>query len=417
MKYGCIGEHLGHSFSREIHAAFADYPYELCELAPSELRDFMRRADFSAINVTIPYKSAVMPYLDGIDDSALQIGAVNTVVNRGGRLYGYNTDFFGMRRLLAHAGISLKGKKVLILGTGGTSKTAFAVAEAEGAVKIIKASRKETEGAVLYTDVYKYHTDAEIIINTTPVGMYPNIFDTPIDISRFDKLSGVVDAIYNPLKTPLVLAAERRGIPAMGGLFMLVAQAVRASEYFLDTEYDATLTDRVYEKIAASKRNIVLIGMPASGKSTVGKIISDRLCRPLIDTDAEVERVANRKIPDIFASEGEGYFRDLEADVTKEAAARSASVIATGGGLPKRAENIYALSENGRIYFIDRPLASLIPTKDRPLSSTREAIEARYRERYGIYCAACDVRIDATGDAQSIADMILTDFFKNTLDI
>ena len=231
MKYGCIGEKLGHSFSKEIHALIADYDYTICEVARERLDEFMREADFLAINVTIPYKEAVIPYLSHIDKSAELIGAVNTIVKKDGNLYGYNTDFYGMTALLRHAGVDLFSKKVLILGTGGTSKTAYAVAKSSGAKDIVLASRTASSGAVLYEDVYKYHTDADVIINTTPVGMFPDIFKKPIEISAFPKLCGVIDAIYNPNKTPLILDAQKRGIKAEGGLYMLVAQAVKASEY------------------------------------------------------------------------------------------------------------------------------------------------------------------------------------------
>ncbi len=412
MKYGCIGEHLGHSFSKEIHSHIADYEYELCELAPSEVDAFMRARDFLAINVTIPYKEVVIPYLSYIDEGAKLIGAVNTIVNRDGKLFGYNTDFYGMNALASLVGISFEGKKVLILGSGGTAKTAYAVAKANGAKEIIKASRKSGNDTVLYTDVYKYHTDSNIIINTTPVGMFPNAFDKPIDITPFDKLEGVLDAIYNPQKTPLILDAEARGISASGGLYMLVMQGIKASEYFLDTTYPDTLSKRVFEKISAEKKNIVLIGMPASGKSTVGKILADRLGRELLDTDSIIVTEEKRSIPDIFESDGEAVFRDIESRAVKKAAIESAKVIATGGGAILRSENVKALSENGRIYFLNRPLEMLIPTEDRPTASTKEAIETRFRERYSIYISSADKVIDASGTPEEVAEMILADFLN-----
>lgn len=410
MIYGCIGEHLKHSFSKEIHAAFADYEYEIREVEKDALADFAKKREFKAINVTIPYKELIMPYLDGIDGVAREIGAVNTVVNKDGRLYGYNTDFYGMSRLIRHAGITVKDKKVAILGTGGTSKTALAVVGSLGARCAVRVSRTARSGAISYDKLYEKHADAEIIINTTPCGMFPSIFDTPVDISRFVRLSGVIDAVYNPLRTPLVSEARLRGIAAEGGLYMLVAQAIRASEIFTGTEYPEGEADRVYEKIFRSKENIVLCGMPASGKSTVGRILAERYGRELTDTDLLVEEREGESIPEIFAKRGERYFRQAEKEIIREVSAKSGTVIATGGGAVIDPENIAALKENGRIYFIDRPLDALIPTDDRPLASTRADIEKRYRERYGIYVSAADERICAECDAGGVADRIERNF-------
>ena len=410
MKYGCIGERLKHSFSKEIHNALSDYDYELCEVAKENLASFAQTGDFLAINVTIPYKEQIMPYLYSIDEHAAAIGAVNTVVNRNGKLYGYNTDFFGMQMLARHAGISLSGKKVVILGTGGTSKTAYAVAEAEGAREIIRVSRSGREDSVTYEVLYRDHTDAQVIINTTPVGMYPDISGVSADISAFPALCGVLDAVYNPLRTPLISEAMRRGIAAEGGLYMLVAQAVRASEIFLDTEYSPKEIERVYRKIASEKENIVLVGMPASGKSTVGRILAQRLGRKLIDTDDIIVERAGMPITEIFAKFGEAHFRDLESEAVLSASAATSAIIATGGGAVLREKNVHALKENGRLYFLDRPLELLIPTKSRPLSSDREAIEKRYNERYGIYTEVSDVRVNARDSANCVAEKIIEDF-------
>ena len=412
MKTGCIGEHLKHSFSREVHNALGNYEYEIKEIPKSELDAFMMKRDFKAINVTIPYKEAVIPHLFFTDEHAKAIGAVNTILNREGRLYGYNTDFYGMRALLSHAGVELQGKKVVILGTGGTSKTAHAVSEFLLAREIVTVSRSAREGAVTYEELYEKHCDAEVIINTTPVGMYPNIFGCPVELSRFPLLSGVIDAVYNPMRTRLVCEAKKRGIAAEGGLYMLVSQAVRAAEIFDDVTYDADTLDRVFNKISREKQNIVLIGMPASGKSTVGKILSEHLGRELIDTDTLISVSAGMSIPEIFSEHGEKYFRCLETEVIKGVSAKTCAVIATGGGAPLKRENVDALSQNGLIYFIDRPLEKLIPTDDRPLSSTKEAIEQRYRERYGIYLASADVQIDASPEAELVAQSILEDFLK-----
>ena len=260
MKYGLIGEHLSHSFSPVIHKMLADYEYELEEIAPSDIDSFLKTADFLGINVTIPYKQTVIPYLDYIDEGAQAIGAVNTVVKRDGKLYGYNTDFYGMKMLFNHAGIDPRGKKAAILGSGGTSKTAVAVLASLGAAEILRVGRSGRDGSITYGELTEKHCDVEIIVNTTPVGMYPNIFESPIDISAFKKLSGVIDAVYNPLRTELVLNADARGIKAEGGLFMLVAQAMRASEIFLNKKYPSGTLERIYGNIKRRKENIVLIG-------------------------------------------------------------------------------------------------------------------------------------------------------------
>ena len=410
MTYGCIGERLGHSFSKEIHNKIADYPYELYEVAKDELDRFAIERDFTAINVTIPYKELIIPHLYYIDEHARLIGAVNTVVNRDGRLYGYNTDFFGMSELLRHAGISVAGKKVCILGTGGTSKTSYAVCTALGAREVIKVSRNANKEAIDYEMLVGEHADTEIIINTTPVGMFPHNEGVPVDISVFSKLCGVIDAVYNPLKTKLIREAEKRGIPAEGGLYMLVAQAVRASEIFLDKKYDESIIDKVYSDIVREKENIVLIGMPASGKTTVGRILEALTSRPLVDTDEAVSSDAGKSIPEIFAEEGEAAFRKAEAEAVKKFSEKNGQIIATGGGVVLNPVNIDRLSQNGRIFFIDRPIADLVPTEDRPLSSTKEAIEARYRERYSLYLKAADVRIDASENAEAVAKKILGEF-------
>ncbi len=412
FEYGCIGETLKHSFSKEIHNALADYKYDIIEIPRELLENFATEKSFKAINVTIPYKEMIIPYMKETDAHAKEIGAVNTVVNRDGNLYGYNTDFYGMSELIRHAEIEIKGKKVIILGTGGTSKTAFAVAKALSAKDIIKVSRTKKDGAVTYEELYEQHSDAEIIINTTPIGMFPNIYSSPVDINKLDRLSGVIDAVYNPLRSPLILAARKKGIKAEGGLYMLVSQAVRASEIFIDTKYSESEIDRVFGNMLSQKENIVLIGMPASGKSTVGKIIAEQMNREFIDTDALIERSEGKSIPKIFAENGEKYFRDAESGAIKEASLNCGAVIATGGGAILREENVDALRENGRIYFIDRPLSALIPTEDRPLSSSREDIEKRYNERYAIYRASADKIISADKDAAAVAREITEDFLK-----
>lgn len=406
MKYGCIGERLSHSFSKEIHNLLADYPYEIREVAREALDGFMEDADFLGINVTIPYKELVIPHLYKIDEAAKRIGAVNTIVKKDGRLYGYNTDFYGMTKLIAHAGVTVEGRTVAILGTGGTAKTANAVCQALGAKKILTVSRREGVGVITYGELRSIGDEIDVIINTTPVGMYPHQYESPVDIADFPRLGGVIDAIYNPLRSELVSAAIKRGIPAEGGLYMLVAQAVRASEIFLDTEYTDKVLEEVYSRILSSKENVVLVGMPASGKSTVGAILAERLGRELIDTDALIVEAAGEEITEIFSTRGEAAFRDMETEAVKRAATATARVIATGGGAILRDENVEALKQNGRLFFLDRPVEKLIPTDSRPLASDVDAIRQRYSERYSRYSAISDERIDCDRSADEVAEII-----------
>ena len=408
MMYGCIAEHLGHSFSALIHARLADYHYELCELTPCEVDGFMRAREFRAINVTIPYKQTVIPYLDEVDEIARRIGAVNTIVNREGRLYGYNTDFAGMCALIERMGLDLTGKKVAILGTGGTSRTARAVAEHLGAAQILVVSRRAGDGVIDYATLNAAHTDTEILINTTPVGMYPNIEGTPVEPEIFTSLCGVVDAVYNPLSTVLVSRARAMGIPAEGGLYMLVAQAAFAGEHFLGTRVPREKIDEVYFDILQQKRNIVLIGMPGCGKSTLGRMLAERLGREFVDSDEAIVLRDGRPIPEIFASQGEAAFRDVESAVIREEIApRGGCVVATGGGAVLREENVFCLKQNGILIFLDRPLDQIAATGDRPLSRDRDMLEARYRERYPKYCGCADVKLSIGSDAVENVEEIL----------
>lgn len=407
MEYGLIGEKLGHSFSKEIHSKIGDYSYELREIARDDVDAFMRAKDFKAINVTIPYKQIVIPYLDEISDGARKIGAVNCIVNKEGKLYGHNTDFDGMRALIIKNKIDLTGRKVLILGTGGTSKTATAVAESLGALEILIVSRTKAEGIITYDEMYEKHLDADVIINTTPVGMYPNVDGTPVDVSKFTKLSGVIDAIYNPIRTDLVMDAKRLNIPSEGGLYMLVMQAIVASEYFFDTKYDQSLCDRIFSEIMMAKENVVLIGMPASGKSTVGYKLSKKLGVSFVDSDSEIVKAAGKPIPDIFGEDGEAHFRALETETLKVLSESGGKVIATGGGAVLNPLNVKNLKKNGRIVFIDRPLSALIPTEDRPLANSKEKIEALYKARYDIYKNAADITINAVGNVDWVVREII----------
>lgn len=408
MNYGCIAEHLGHSFSKIIHARLADYEYELRELTPCELDGFMKAKNFRAINVTIPYKQAVIPYLDEIDDIARRIGAVNTIVNRDGKLYGYNTDFAGMCALIKRLGLDLNGKKVAILGTGGTSRTARAVSAHLGAGEILVVSRTARDGAIDYATLTAAHADTQILINTTPAGMFPDNDGFPVEPELFPRLCGVVDAVYNPLSTVLVSRARKMGIPAEGGLYMLVAQAAFAVEHFLGTTVPAEKIDEVYRDILRSKRNIVLVGMPGCGKSTLGRVLAERLGLDFIDGDEEIVRREGMPVPQIFAERGEAAFRDCESAAIRESLApRGGCVIATGGGAILREENVFRLKQNGVLVFLDRPLDQIAATGDRPLSSNREMLEQRYRERYPKYCACADVHLHIGSDVGENVEKIL----------
>lgn len=412
MEYGLIGEHLPHSFSKEIHEQLADYTYELHEVAKEDLDAFMRARDFKAINVTIPYKQDVIPYLDEISESAREIGAVNTIVNRGGKLCGDNTDQTGMTQLIQKISLDLTGKTVLILGTGGTSRTAQYVAKKLGAGEIHTVSRSGKDGSLTYETAAEVCPQAQIILNTTPAGMFPNPDGQAIDLAPFQQLEGVMDVVYNPLRTQLVQQAHSLGLPAEGGLYMLVGQAVAAVEIFLGKKLPDDALEKVFASVLKAKENIVLTGMPGAGKSTVGAILAERLGMELLETDGFIEAKTGLHPAEIISTQGEAAFRKIESAIIAEAAMKNGAVISTGGGAILKEENIRHLKANGRIYFLDRALEDILPTGDRPLSSDRAALERRYRERYDIYCGTADTRIPVTGDAQSVAETIRKDFLS-----
>lgn len=389
MKYGLIGEKLGHSFSAVIHGMIGLYDYVLCPVSREDFDAFMTKRDFQGINVTIPYKKDVIPYLKELSTGAKLCGAVNTIVNRNGELYGDNTDFLGMQALLHKADIRVNGKNVLILGSGGTSGTALALMKHLGAAKVQRVSRSGAEGFLTYEQAHRC-SETQIIINTTPCGMYPNIDETMMDLDAFPQLEGIVDAVYNPLKSRLVLDGEKRGIPAVGGLYMLVSQAVFAAQIFTGREDVISRTDELYDALVAQKRNVVLTGMPTSGKTTIGKLLAERLDRPFYDIDSEIIKKAGKSVSDIFLQNGEEAFRDMETEVIRTVSANQGVVIATGGGAPLREENIRLLKSNGIIYFLDAKPDMLEATADRPLSSTPEQLRQRYEERYPIYISSCD---------------------------
>ncbi len=412
MKYGLIGEHLPHSFSKEIHEMLAGYEYTLCELQQDELSDFLKRREFCGINVTIPYKERVIPFLDEISPEAAAIGAVNTIKNIDGRLFGYNTDFEGMRELFQKNGISPEGKKAAILGSGGTSKTAKALLQSFGATEILTVSRTKKDGGISFEELYRDHHDVEILVNTTPVGMFPNNDSCPVSLSNLPSLVGVIDAVYNPLLTRLVMEAKERKIPAAGGLYMLIMQAARAAEIFLDKIFPEKTVKDVYQRVLQRKRNIVLTGMPGAGKTTVGNLLSNQLSMDFFDTDAEIVRNSGMTVEEIFSSCGEEEFRRLEREVIAKLSKKQGCIIATGGGAILSEKNIENVRQNGKIYFLDRALEELIPTSDRPTARSKEDLKKRYCERYSIYLETADCRIFGMEDPMHAAEMIKKDFLK-----
>jgi len=412
MKYGVIGEHLKHSFSKDIHEKVADYKYDICEIEPDKLGDFITEGNFDGINVTIPYKEKVIPYLYSISDKAKRIGAINTVVNKDGRLYGYNTDYMGMRALILKNKIDLTGKKALILGNGGTAKTGKCVLSDLGAREILNVGR-EGEGAdVLYEDVVRYHSDAEFILNTTPVGMFPKNEGKIINVKDFSNLIGLIDVVYNPLRTNLVLEARELHIPSDSGLYMLVSQAVYASEFFTGKTYPQSVCDGVFKEILKSKENIILIGMPSSGKTTVGKYLEKITGKKFIDTDEEIIKKIGVDIPTYFKTHGEDAFREVESDIISEVSKGNSMIISTGGGCILRRENVISLKQNGRIYFLNRSLDLLTPTASRPLSSDVNALKRRFEERYELYKSSADCEIDGNGTVEQVGNMIKEEFYK-----
>ena len=394
MEYGLIGGKLGHSYSKLIHEMLCGYRYDLCPLpTEAEARAFLKKRLFKAINVTIPYKKLVMEYCTYIDPRAKAIGAVNTVVNKNGLLYGYNTDYSGFAHLCEAHGVDFAGRTVLILGTGGTRNTTSAVARDKGAAKILTVSRKPDpeKGELSYTQALT--SGAQIIINTTPAGMYPNVGVCNLDVAAMPGLEAVLDVVYNPDKTELILRAEEAGVPvAAGGLEMLVAQAVYAAEYFLGRTFDdaAGEIDRITAALRRDTRNVALIGMPSSGKTTVGRALAEALGKRFVDLDEEIVKADGRSIPDIFAAEGEEGFRQKETAVIAQFAKEGRQLLSCGGGAVKKPENVRLLRQNGVVLFLDRPLDALTVGGGRPLSSSADALRTMYAERRPLYLAAAD---------------------------
>lgn len=400
MKCGLLGRKLGHSYSPQIHSLLGSYSYDLFEKEPEELASFLKDGDFSGINVTIPYKKDVIPYLDELSPAAQKIGSVNTIVRRSdGSLFGHNSDYFGFISLVQHSGIPVSARKVLVLGSGGTSSMVVTALKDLGAAPVVISRSGENN----YDNLH-IHADASVIVNATPVGMYPNTGVSPVALDRFPKLEGVLDVIYNPAKTRLLLDAESLNIPHANGLWMLVAQAKEASEYFTGENLSDENIGRIHRILSHQMKNIILVGMPGCGKSTVGSLLAQNLNRKFMDSDEEIIRLSGKSIPDIFSQDGEEVFRRWETIALENLGKQSGLVIATGGGCVTRSRNYPALHQNGSIVWLERDL-SVLPTDGRPLSQTN-SLERMYAVRYPMYDAFADFRVNNTGTpAQTVAEI------------
>lgn len=408
LKCGLIGKKLGHSFSKPIHNAMADYPFELYELAPEEVGSFVTDGDLDAFCVTIPYKKDVMPFLDEISKEALDIGAVNVVVRRDGKLYGYNTDYFGFDYMVKRSGVEVEGKKAIVFGRGGASATICTLLRDRGIGELV------TFGSTDNTpENIAKHSDAQIIVNATPVGMYPNNCASPADLSLFPDCEAVFDLIYNPSRTALMIDAEKRGIVTVGGLSMLVAQAAIAFEHFTGDDYEEGIIEQVVSKITSEAANLILVGMPGCGKSSVGKIIAEKLGREFLDSDEEFLKMHGITPADAINTLGEEKFREMETQTLSEISKQSGKVIATGGGVVTQERNYPLLHQNGVIVFLERELQNLA-TDGRPLSQ-RGSLESLYAKRIDLYRAFADITVISTEVKELTADAIVKEF-KNFIE-
>ena len=399
MKCGLLGRKLDHSYSPEIHSYLGSYSYALFEKEPEEVGDFLKNGDFSAINVTVPYKKTVIPYLDELSPRASLLGAVNTVVRRDGKLIGHNTDYFGFETMLRKSGLDVAGKKVLVLGSGGASNTAVAVLREQGADVVIISRSGENHYGNLHL-----HAGAAVIVNTTPVGMYPKVEASPVDLSLFPRLEGVLDVVYNPARTQLLLDAEKRGIVTMNGLLMLVAQAKEASEWFTNSSVSDGKIGEIHSILRRKMENTVLIGMPGCGKSTVGAALAEMTGKRFVDADAEIVKKAGKPIPEIFAHSGEAGFRAVESAVLAELGKQSGLIIATGGGCVTRPENYPHLHRNGTLFWLQRDTGKL-PTDGRPLSQAGR-LEEMYAVRKPLYERFADFAVDNNGSIEDTVNAI-----------
>ena len=408
QRFGLLGRKLSHSLSPQIHALFGDYSYELFEREPDELDAFFADTSLTGFNVTIPYKLEALRRCDALSETAQRIGAVNTVIRRAdGTLFGDNTDAFGFSFMAAQCGVSFEGKKVLILGTGGASRTVQTAAADGGAKEIVLISRS---GENNYQNL-SCHADADVLVNTTPVGMFPNNLEAPLDLTLFQNRPAVLDLIYNPRRTALLLQAQALGLPNANGMAMLVAQGKRSAELFLGQPLDDSIISRATKTMLQNQSNLVLIGMPGCGKSTVAALLGKRLGRTVLDTDAEVEAQAGKSIPQIFAEQGEAAFRNAETAACEALGKQLGAVIATGGGAILRKRNRDALRQNGVIVYLRRSIDTLA-RDGRPLSKDRAALQAIYHERKDIYESFADFTVDVDDDANETAERILSCIFS-----
>lgn len=402
LKCGLLGEKLGHSYSPQIHSELADYEYKLYEKTPEELPDFLKNGDFDGLNVTIPYKKTVIPYCAELSETAREIGAVNTLVRRAdGSLYGDNTDAFGFQKLLEHEKINVSGKKCLVLGSGGASVMACWVLKKLGAREVVVISRS---GENNYDNIEK-HADAEIIVNTTPVGMYPKNGAAATDINKIPACEAVVDVVYNPAHTAIMLQAEKRGIKNACGLYMLVGQAKRSSEQFANISIPDSEIERIDALLSKQMQNIVLVGMPGSGKSSVAKLLGEKLGRKVIECDSLIVEKAGKSIPEIFAESGEEGFRKIETEINREIGKSMGCIISTGGGCVTREENYDLLHQNGTIIWIKRDIEKL-PTDGRPLSQANP-LSVLFEKRKGMYERFADAVIDNNGKLRETVENIM----------
>ena len=388
MKCGLLGRKLGHSYSPAIHALLGDYEYRLFEKEPEELEAFLRHGDWDGLNVTMPYKQAVMPYLDTLTPVAEKICAVNTIIRKDGRLIGSNTDHRGFQTMVQKSGLSPAGKKCMVLGSGGASKVVQSVLTSMDAQTVVISRAGENN----YNNISR-HADAAIIVNATPVGMYPNTGVSPVDLTQFPHLEGVLDVIYNPARTQLLMDAERRGMVAMNGLWMLISQAIEASSLMTGVPLPEEKAEDVHRILRRQMENMILIGMPGCGKSTVGRLIAEEMGKTFVDTDAEIEKIAKKSIPRIFAEDGEAVFRSLETQVLAELGKQSGLVIATGGGCVTQEGNYPLLHQNGTVLWLQRDTDKL-PIKGRPLSLN---LKEMLRLRQPMYERFADGIIDNSG--------------------
>ena len=400
MRCGLLGRKLRHSYSPQIHGLLAYYSYERFEKEPEALEDFLRQGNWDGLNVTVPYKKAVIPYLDELSCRAKALGAVNTIVRRNGKRIGHNTDYFGFEQMLLRSGLQVADKKVLVLGSGGASNTAAAVLKERGA-RVVIISRS---GEDHYQNLHR-HADAAVIVNTTPVGMYPDTERVPIDLYQFPQLRGVLDVIYNPARTMLLRTAEELGLVTENGLYMLVAQAKESAEWFSGSPIPDEVIPQIHSTLRRQMENIILIGMPGCGKSTVGKILANSTGKTFVDADETIVALAGKSIPEIFAQDGEEVFRQWETEALAQLGKESGMVIATGGGCVTRGQNYGILHQNGSIFWIQRDLASL-PTDGRPLSQTNDLLQM-YQTRKPLYQTFADHSVENSSTPEATANAIL----------